>query len=174
MASMLAGGTIGGQRGWEKGKRDEGQAPRDISLVSVLLVRNDPEIRYLLWKAALYLRPHPSGFLSSIKRTNAHPVETSGSWRNFGFNDIGGKTSGLSRSPQSFSSLASLEGRDLNGKTDGPGAWKTRLVSGWRLSRWSCLRGWWRRLGIGRDAFTLVDCSWSQLVDGSPALGFRE
>jgi hypothetical protein len=95
MASMLAGATIRGQRGWEKGKRDEGQTPRGISLVSVLLVGNDPVIRYLLWKAALYVHPHPSGFLSSVKRTNAHPVVTSGSWRNFGFNDIGGKTSGL-------------------------------------------------------------------------------
>ena len=42
----------------------------------LLLRRNDPEIGYLLWKAAPHLRPHPSGFLSSVKRTNAHPIVT--------------------------------------------------------------------------------------------------
>ena len=83
------------ESGWPKAA----QGPRftrsssSRSAKGLLQVGSDPEIRYLSWKAAPHVRPYPSGFLSSVKRTHAHPVVTSGSWKNFGFNDIGGKTS---------------------------------------------------------------------------------
>ena len=66
---------------------------------ALLLMGNDPEIRYLSWKAAPHVRRHPLGFLSSVKRTNADPVVTSCSWKNIGFNNIGSKASVLQLIP---------------------------------------------------------------------------